>query len=99
MASCSSGVHSKSLNAIFITEDDILGFSPPSKARRVKNRRTLRTIHGRSIPGSNKPSRVRYLVHHVEKKFPGEGKISKTSSVEIQICSREYFSKLYSLVL
>jgi len=34
------------------------------------------------------------LSYHVEKKFPAQGKISKTSSVEIQICSREYFSQV-----
>ena len=34
------------------------------------------------------------LSYHVEKKFPAGGKISKTKTVEIQICSREHFSRV-----
>ena len=33
-----------------------------------------------------------FLAYHVQKKFNGEAEISKTSSVGIKICSREYFS-------
>ena len=34
------------------------------------------------------------LSYRVEKKFYGEAGISETSSVEIEICTREYFSEV-----
>lgn len=57
-------------------------------------RERFTTSHVASSVDQTKLSEYDMLAYRVQKKFYDEAEISKTSSVEIEICAREYFSEV-----